>query len=84
MTHLTQTVQRALADPRTQQSFDTLDRYQSAGTLDHGAAMRLLRNNARDHTRYTPTQIRDAVALALWRTWCKRNSAMQRMLTRTR
>ena len=81
MTQLTQTVQRALADPRTQQSFDTLDRYQAMGTLDPESARRLLRNNARDHTKYTPAHVRDAVALALWRHWCKRNSAAARLLT---
>lgn len=62
---------RALACPRLQQTFATLDRHRSNGAFDQGAAMRLLYRNARDHT----DTARDTLAQRLYAEWSKRHTA---------
>lgn len=72
MTQLTNALARALECPYVAQSFATLDRHAASGTFDTQQALRLLRNNARDHTRHTPSATRDALADALLDAWNKR------------
>lgn len=72
MTHLSQALARALECPYVAQSFATLDRHAANGTFDTQQALRLLRNNARDHTRFTPSAVRNALADALLDAWSKR------------
>lgn len=62
---------RALADPRTQASFKRLDVHRASGQFDQAAAMRLLSNNARDHT----DQDRQALAMRLFAAWQARHPA---------
>lgn len=75
MTQLTQALSRALSCPHVAQSFATLDRHAASGTFDPERARKLLRNNARDHTRFTPSATRDALADALLDAWIKRNDS---------
>lgn len=69
MNHLQSVLTRALADTRTQSSFETLDRHKAAGRFDREKALKLLRRNARDNTKHTPGEVRDRVALALLAAW---------------
>lgn len=62
---------RALACPRLQQTFATLDRHRSNGAFDEQAALRLLYRNARDHTDTG----RDTLAQRLYAEWSKRHTA---------
>lgn len=69
MNHLQSVLTRALADDRTQASFATLDKHKASGRFNRDEALRLLRRNARDHTKHTPGDVRDRVALALYAAW---------------
>lgn len=72
MTQLQQALTRALSDPLVHRSFATLDKHAASGTFDTQRAIALLRNNARDHTRHTPSSVRNALADMLYSEWSKR------------